>query len=351
MEESVTRQTQQMHLDWLDIAKGIAMLLVVVGHTVPYNSTVRHLIFSFHMPLFFVLAGYTFRVKPFKKVLSTSFQRLIVPMIAIFAVRKVAELAALQPTALPAFLTATGKQLLFASGVDVGWAGVVGMGMMWFLAVLFFARLLLNFLLDQRFFKATWISAVLLIMLVILGDYIGARKSLYLPFSLDLVPLASLFMLCGWLARQHGLVSRLSYEKAAVVIFSVAVFWVCSVRGSSLEMAARVNRPLILSIACALAGSFLSCMVAKGVDLFARLPIAAGIRSGLIFIGKNSMLLFTIHALDRAVPWGSFVLFISMPRGYLLVALIRCAYDVLLTWLVIFISGISAGKGKQSHAS
>jgi hypothetical protein len=50
-------------LDWIDIAKGIAIILVIVGHTVPNPSPLRHAIFSFHMPVFFILAGYTFRPK------------------------------------------------------------------------------------------------------------------------------------------------------------------------------------------------------------------------------------------------------------------------------------------------
>lgn len=44
-------------LDWIDIAKGIAIILVIVGHTVPNPSPLRHAIFSFHMPVFFILAG------------------------------------------------------------------------------------------------------------------------------------------------------------------------------------------------------------------------------------------------------------------------------------------------------
>ena len=53
-------------LDWIDIAKGIAMILVIVGHTVPNPSPLRHAIFSFRMPVFFILAGYTFRPKPWR---------------------------------------------------------------------------------------------------------------------------------------------------------------------------------------------------------------------------------------------------------------------------------------------
>lgn len=40
-----------------DIAKGIGILLVVIGHYLPEFSFLRNFIFSFHMPLFFLLSG------------------------------------------------------------------------------------------------------------------------------------------------------------------------------------------------------------------------------------------------------------------------------------------------------
>ena len=49
-------------IEWVDILKGLAILLVVVGHMGYAEGTAnpgRVLIYSFHMPLFFMLAGYT----------------------------------------------------------------------------------------------------------------------------------------------------------------------------------------------------------------------------------------------------------------------------------------------------
>lgn len=45
--------------DWIDILKGIGIILVVIGHISIGNSLVKW-IYSFHMPLFFILSGYVF---------------------------------------------------------------------------------------------------------------------------------------------------------------------------------------------------------------------------------------------------------------------------------------------------
>lgn len=46
---------------WIDIAKGLAILLMIIGHELRPQSHLYVLIFSFHMPLFFILSGYTAR--------------------------------------------------------------------------------------------------------------------------------------------------------------------------------------------------------------------------------------------------------------------------------------------------
>lgn len=42
---------------WIDVAKGIGIILVVLGH-VTRNENLIRIIYSFHMPLFFFLGGW-----------------------------------------------------------------------------------------------------------------------------------------------------------------------------------------------------------------------------------------------------------------------------------------------------
>ncbi|MBV2150535.1 acyltransferase family protein [Sphingobium sp. AS12] len=50
-------------LDWVDVARGIGILAVVVGH-VWTRGPLRDALYSFHMPLFFILSGMLSRPQP-----------------------------------------------------------------------------------------------------------------------------------------------------------------------------------------------------------------------------------------------------------------------------------------------
>lgn len=54
---------KQSRLDYMDLAKGIGILAVILGHV--YKNTVfGTLLYSFHLPLFFLISGYFFHYIP-----------------------------------------------------------------------------------------------------------------------------------------------------------------------------------------------------------------------------------------------------------------------------------------------
>lgn len=95
------RQTDRQRIAWIDIAKGIAIILVVIGHCIPdaASSTgisvteyrwLHDIIYSFHMPLFFFLSGYMIvrenMVKSGKRpsdVIKNRWNRLIIPYVFV----------------------------------------------------------------------------------------------------------------------------------------------------------------------------------------------------------------------------------------------------------------------------
>ena len=72
-----------MRIDSLDILKGIGIILVVVGHMIGNQLYIRPWIYAFHMPLFFMIAGF-FYERSIKKVgywrfVRSKFERLMFP--------------------------------------------------------------------------------------------------------------------------------------------------------------------------------------------------------------------------------------------------------------------------------
>lgn len=70
-------------IGWIDVAKGIGVILVVLGHMPTVPRILRLWIFSFHMPLFFFVSGYLFKPSttstPFGTVLCSKAKKLLLP--------------------------------------------------------------------------------------------------------------------------------------------------------------------------------------------------------------------------------------------------------------------------------
>lgn len=84
------------HLDYLDIAKGITILLVVLGHSFPENvftgtdtidkiaQVIYDFVYSFHMPVFFYISGWLFWkswINHQPSTLDKKVMRLLIPYI------------------------------------------------------------------------------------------------------------------------------------------------------------------------------------------------------------------------------------------------------------------------------
>lgn len=80
---SCLNTSENKRITEIDIAKGIGILLVVFAH-VNYTSPLLEYIYSFHMPLFFVLSGFVFnpkRYSSFSDFLKRRVKNLICPYI------------------------------------------------------------------------------------------------------------------------------------------------------------------------------------------------------------------------------------------------------------------------------
>ena len=72
-------------IKFIDISKAFAIFLIVIGHTIVHSyhiGIIYRLIYSFHIPLFFILSGFTFKIKEnetFVHFIRKKFRRILIP--------------------------------------------------------------------------------------------------------------------------------------------------------------------------------------------------------------------------------------------------------------------------------
>lgn len=50
------KRIKNVRLQYIDIAKGIAMICIILGHL--GNANINRIVFTFHVPIFFFITGY-----------------------------------------------------------------------------------------------------------------------------------------------------------------------------------------------------------------------------------------------------------------------------------------------------
>ena len=198
-------------IEYIDVARGIGILLVVLGHNdFGYISVFGHkLIYSFHMPLFFFLSGYFINVSvSFVEFFKKRFNSLLKPyLFTIFIIYFTS--ISFDNMSFGTALRRIAKSM-YGAGYYIDW------GQLWFLPHLFVASLyaFLFFALmkkwDNRYIRWTALVVTLGISSLFLKDFypfsptiLGKQYEFFgLPFSLDLVLLSGFFFVLGSEVRQ-----------------------------------------------------------------------------------------------------------------------------------------------------
>lgn len=213
----------------LDIMKGIAILCVILEHINSNPDVVKNLITSFHMPLFFILAGYFYKPdNHYLAKLRKDFKRLIVPYIATMSILAIYSFIihfALSSDHTKAYLTFWA--CLYPSGIKG--CTMVNIVPVWFLCALFWCREIYNFI----FVKITQTKAILLIVIICASaTFLYENTSIEMPFSFMQGLSAMMFYLIGWAI--HRLLNNHKLNNYHLILASV--IWLIGFRYCNTEM-------------------------------------------------------------------------------------------------------------------
>lgn len=181
---------KQKRIEYIDGIKAFAIILVIIGHCYWKNSILglTQVIYSFHMPLFFIISGFFVKSRRFKESICYSFHAYLIPY--LYASLIIGIMYLLDNDIKNVLLS-----VIFCSGNPIQFLGhnILPVGPIWFLTALFWSNVINSYIINKvaneyhRFF--------IIISLFIISHL--TSKFLILPFAIQLGTQSSLFVFLG----------------------------------------------------------------------------------------------------------------------------------------------------------
>lgn len=288
-------------VEWIDCAKGIAIILVIIGHTVSYGkygSNLRGMIFSFHMPLFFILSCTTFKcsndLKQYKFKVQHASKHLIIPVAVVFGLEILIEL--IKNIYLIFDIDFWKQELycwIFSCGVDTQFNGftVKGIGIPWFFFALFIGRSIFDYL--HLAFEEKKLSVIVWLCCGI-GIAFGSIQ--WLPFSMDIALAIMPFFYYGYRLKKKDM-----FKSATKNMAIWGITWIVSLlitfpdynNWTYLELATRRYNLFPICYLTAISGT----MFVSEFSVVVTNKIKRIIKP-VVYFGRNSLYLLCVHIMD-----------------------------------------------------
>jgi acyltransferase len=324
--------TSQGRIQYLDIAKGIGIILMVMGHST-FGEGFQHYIHGFHMPLFFFISGLLYTFKPERgwlEVCKGKCRSILVPYI-VFGLITWGIWA----------LTRGGR----VSGADlfiplrhliwINSTGLVISGEFWFLSAMFFASLLFDGLF--RIFARASIRCSILAVLVLIGCLFRRTFDIQLPWSLLSGMVGAGFMGIAYLMKQKakagGFARRLFslhwYEIAILTLVSGVLIFI----NDPVNMRRSVygNVPLFWLNATVM--SVVIINVSMKIENFSMHGVLAECRNWLTGVGRDSITYLCLNSLILHFGVGFYRKSFGDELGFCRAVVIFVLTMVIIYWL------------------
>lgn len=209
--------------NWIDWAKTFGIFLVILGHIDYTPAPVKSWLYSFHMPLFFLLSGLLFKPRKTEDLIQHDLKRLLYPYViynvALFIIYSILHIA--DNSFSIVFLKKSLLAILLGMGYSTSWATPL-CDSMWFIIGLFIIHVavaIIGISNKQRIALFTIVSIVIICAL----NNSGIRTII----PLDSAIIATPFFLCGYYLKEiilksdHNKISLLLISILSLLAFSV----------------------------------------------------------------------------------------------------------------------------------
>lgn len=281
--------TKGSRIVWIDQLRAVAFLLVIIGHTY-VNADVKSVIYSFHMPLFFMISGLTINREkvlntPFKDLAAKYFKRLVIPyvwmnfiaypiFIATYNIMLKNDYSLL--SVLESVLISNGSMIFSTTNA------------MWFVTSLF-----LSLIIVCAFIKLTKGSYPLCLALSALSVCFGLEsRGVHMPWHLNVSLVAVGYLFIGFSFMQIYKKNRERFDGLKplprifyIILLSALGYYLNTLNGRVSMTVNKYGRSYVLSLVvslCFCAVSFLAVSVLPNIKI-------------LSYIGQNTLLYLGIH--------------------------------------------------------
>lgn len=305
------------------------MLCIIAGHF--GIASANRFVYTFHVPLFFLLSGYFLSTKTdFLPFMKQKARQLLIPYyvtgIVILAVATIVN-HFLWPdiNAIQNAKSILGALLYGAGTPHTDPFAIRQIGLLWFLWALFFSTAFTRLALRAK-------RPLLIVSFLAVVGWASA-KAVWLPLSIQSGAMASFFMYLGFLARKHNLLDK---RPPLALIAALTLFWIASIHfGVSINIVNGFLSHGLLSVAVSIAASYLVILACKVTEQRLRT-----VSRFLNFFGQTTLIVMCFHAIsDFCFP--NLMLYSWLePYGFphTLVSILILALNILWPLLGVFIS-------------
>lgn len=271
-------------LDYIDIAKGLGIILVVYSHTV-YPDLMFYAL-AFYVPVFFFCAGYTSSKKDIS--LKDNFARHAIKLLKPYLFFNLVLILYFHDFILRAILGVLySRYCLYPLGTrtDLCQLFVVGNYPMWFLTCMVIAYLLYYLIVYYPRYRYYIISLYLVITVGM--EFIP----ILLPWSIDTAFLMAIIMYVGTTFRRNFPDCFTKRNPAPIVLLAIIVYLLLLPLCHDINLSVRMYGPsMIAYLFAAITGSIL-------LIALSRLLQGCVVGKGLQHIGQHSLTIFCIEGL------------------------------------------------------
>lgn len=265
-----------MRLTVFDILKGIGILLVIICHT--FMKEIGPYITAFHMPLFFIVAGYFYKQNSFIVHLRKDFRRLVIPYLFIcIATMFIASVQESRTNHAVSIVT----DVLYGCGTPA-----------WFLLGLFGSRAIFNRVL------CLCPNRYIIVSLVISSIPLAISLNDELPTTLSFFSsiCGVIFVAIGFYVKHHHVLELLDSHRIIAITLSV-LFWLNTSIFGAVDLHYSVFKLWIIDYLGACGGTYLCYSVSRFVDLN-----TTKLKTILVWWGYFSFVVFSFHAIEYVFP-------------------------------------------------